>query len=170
MTVGVGQYEQSPPVMCRTDFSRREHARSNAEAHSLKVSRDHVEAKMKMADDVFEKDPPGQALLDRSFDVRPEVPGVFGPSAATRRAEGLAWISCREEIHDATPRVTVEGFEIIPGRSLIQGLVRHPGHESGRGSCFLFDKTHTAVSWLGDSEGEFEASSSGAKGNGIKGT
>lgn len=170
VTVGVGQYEQSPPVMCRADLSRREHARSNAEAHSLKVSRDHVEAKMKMADDVLEEHPTRPTLLDDALDVGPEVPGIFGASAASRRAEGLAWISRRQEIHDATPWAAVEGFEVIPDRSRIQGLVRHPSHESGRGSCFLFDKTHTAISRLGDSEAKFEASSSGAQGDGIKGT
>jgi len=132
IAVGVGQDEESAPVVGRADFSRREHARSNPEAQSLKVSGDHVEAKRKVSGDVFEHDAGWRTFGDDSGDLGPKVAGIGCTQAMSGLAEGLAGVSRREDIHAATPRAAVEGAKVVPDRSLTQGLVCHPRHESGR--------------------------------------
>lgn len=62
------------------------------------------------------------------------------------------------------PRSTVEGSEVTPDRRLIQGLVRHPCHESGRSVAFPLDETNSSISRLGDVEAQVEASVAGAEG------
>lgn len=67
----------------------------------------------------------------RAFPVKPALPA--GPG------EVLAGCPARDDIHLAAPRAAVEGGEVIPDRSAIQGLGFHPGHEDGRSEGFPFD-------------------------------
>lgn len=56
-----------------------------------------------------------------------------------------------------------EGLDVIPDRSVIQGRIRHPRHESGRGVGFPFDVHHGAYpSAEGELDGEAEHAASGA--------
>ena len=73
-------------------------------------------------------------------------------------AEGLTGVAGREDMNAAAPWLAVEGFEIVPYRCLIQGRVRHPGHESGRRVSFPLDVTDSSISGLGDEYAEVEAS------------
>jgi hypothetical protein len=166
--VGVGQDEESPPMVARADFSRRKHARSNPVAQAFKVSGDIRESHVKVADDVFAEDPLGGELADDPGDVRPEVPGVGFAQALSGEAKRLARVSRSEDIHAATPRASVEGSHVRPHRSFIQGLVCHPSHESGRSVCVPLDEANRPVSGLGDVQAEFEPSRSGAEGDSIK--
>jgi hypothetical protein len=59
-------------------------------------------------------------------------------------------------IHDSTPRIAVEGGNVIPYRRVIQGLVFHPRHESGRGEGLPLDVAHSTGS-TGEFESEVEA-------------
>ncbi len=61
------------------------------------------------------------------------------------------------------PRSAVKGLEIVPHRRRSQGLVFHPGHESGRCMSFPLDVTDSAISGLGDVDAEVEASIAGAQ-------
>jgi hypothetical protein len=63
-----------------------------------------------------------------------------------------------EDIHASTPASAIEGFDVVPDRSLTQGLIRHPGHESGRSEGFPLDVTHSAIARLGDVQPEVETS------------
>jgi hypothetical protein len=49
-----------------------------------------------------------------------------------------------DEIHSSMPRAAVEGLEIVPDRSTIQGLVFHPRHEACRGVSVPLDIAHGA--------------------------
>ncbi len=89
---------------------------------------------------------------------------VVGAPALAGCAERLARIARREDIHEAAPRPALEGGNVIPDRRFRQGLVFHPGHESGRGVSVSLDVTNSSVSGLGDMEPEFEAAASGAEG------
>lgn len=62
------------------------------------------------------------------------------------------------------PRSTIEGSEVTPDRRLIQGLVRHPSHQSGRSMAFPLDETNSSISRFGDVQAEVEASIAGAQG------
>lgn len=65
----------------------------------------------------------------------------------------------------AAPRAAVEGFKVVPDSSFSQGLVRHPGHESGRRMAFPLDESHSSISGLGDVQAEVEAGVAGAEGD-----
>jgi hypothetical protein len=79
----------------------------------------------------------------------------------------LAGEAGSDEIHAATPRAAVEGGEVVPDRSLIQGLVFHPGHEDGRCVGIPFNVSHGAAGDSGESEGEFESAVAAAQVEGV---
>jgi len=124
---------------------------------------DDVEAEREMPADVLEEHAPRADLDDDAPDVRPEVALVLRAEALPGGAEGLARVARSEEIHDATPLSAAEGLEIVPDRCAIQGLVRHPGHESGCSVGFPLDVTHSAISGLGDVHAKLEPSGAGAE-------
>ena len=167
-TVGVGQQEEPLPVVASADFSRAEHARSNPVAQAFKALGDLRESHMKVSNDVLAEDPLRVDLGDDPRDVRPEVPGVGLAKPLARRAERLARVTGSEDIHAAAPRATVEGAHVRPDRSIIQGLVRHPGHESGRSVCVPLDEANSPVSGLSDVQAELKPSRSSAEGDAIK--
>jgi hypothetical protein len=164
----VGQQEESLPVVASTDFSRREHARSNAVAQAFKASGDLRESHVKMADDVLAEHPLRSDLADDPGDVRPEVPRVRFAKSLAGEAERLARVARSEDIHAATPRAAVEGAHVRPERRLVQGFVFHPGHESGRSMCVPLDEANSSVARCCDMQTEFEPASSGAEGESIK--
>jgi hypothetical protein len=84
----------------------------------------------------------------------PEPPFVGDAEPLPGVGGRLAGEAGSDEIHSAAPRVAVEGREVVPDRSRIQGLVFHPRHEGGRCEGFPLDVTHSAV---GVSEGEPES-------------
>lgn len=116
-----------------------------------------------MAFDVFEEAPFGIEFSDDSPDVGPEMAGIVLALASPGEAEGLARISGSEDMNLSTPSRAVEGGNVIPDRSLIQGLVFHPCHESGRREGFPLDVTNSSIVWFCDVEAEFEATDAGAK-------
>lgn len=113
--------------------------------------------------DVLQKDSCRGHLSDDPGDGRPEPAFVGLASAAASGGCGLAGEAGRDEIHAAAPWAAVEGFEIVPYRSAIQGRVRHPRHESGRRIAVPLDVTHTSVFVVeGELEAELQSSSPGA--------
>ena len=116
-----------------------------------------------MSGDVLEEHGAGPHLVDDAGNVRPEVAWVILALPATRQCERLAWITGRDEMNAAAPRSAIEGLEIVPDRRLIQDLVRHPRHESGRAETVSLDKTHSSISGLGDGEPEIEPADAGAE-------
>jgi hypothetical protein len=95
--------------------------------------------------------------------MRPEPSLIFPAFAIPSRRCGLTGESGRDEIHFLTPVLAGEGCEIVPDRSLIQGLVCHPRHEDARAIGFPLDVTNSFVSLSqGELEPEFEPSHPGA--------
>jgi hypothetical protein len=112
--------------------------------------------------DVFQEDPFGFNFANDTLDVRPDPALVFDPELLARGRPGLAGEAGRDDIHAATPRSPVEGGEVVPDRSRIQGLVCHPRHEGGCRVGFPLDVHHAAVVIAeGDVESEFESAGSG---------
>lgn len=155
--VGVGHNEEPPTLVGCADLCRREQARFDAVAHCGKVCEDAGGSQGQVPFDVFEEAPFGVHLRDDSADVRPEVAGIVLAAPLAGKAEGLAGIAGSEEMNAAAPRAAVEGGNVRPDRSLIQGLVAHPRHESGRREGFPLDETNSSIGGLGDMEAEFEA-------------
>lgn len=159
----MGHNEEPASYVARTAFERREQSRFDCKAQRLKVPENRIGSQGHMAFDVLEEAPFGIELLGDSPDVRPEVAGIVFPLAAAGEAEGLAGISGSEDMNLSTPWRAVEGGNVIPDRSLIQGLVFHPCHESGRREGFPLDVTNSSIALFCDVEAEFEAADAGAK-------
>lgn len=122
------------------------------------------EAQGKVPSDVLQQDVSRSHLANDSSDVGPEVALVVFTVALTCVGEGLAGVSRSNEIHRSTPRSAIEGLEIVPDRSWIQGLVFHPSHEDGRGESVPLDVAHGSASpRKGKVEGEVESSDAGAE-------
>jgi len=159
-----GEDEQAFALVGRTDFRRREEACRKAVAHADQSAGDFGEAEAEMMGDVLEEDEGRLDLADDAGDMRPEVARVVRTPALARDREWLARIARSDDIHRATPRAAVEGGNVVPDNSLIQGRVFHPRHESGCGEGFPFDMAHSTISGECDGEPEIEPARAGAEG------
>ena len=169
---GVGQVvpladaedEEPLALVGRADFRRREEACRKAVAHADQSAGDFGEAKAEMMGDILEEDEGRFDLADDAGDMRPEMAWILAaePSACDRK--WLARIARSNDIHRAAPRAAVEGSNVVPDNSLIQGRVFHPRHESGCGEGFPFDMAHSTISGDGDGKPEIEPARTGAEG------
>ena len=148
----------------RADFRRREEACRKAVAHADQSCGDFGEAEAEMMGDILEEDEGRFDLADDAGDMRPEVAWILAAEPSARDRERLARIARSNDVHRAAPRAAVEGGNIVPDNSLIQGRVFHPRHESGCGEGFPFDMAHSTISGDGDGEPEVETARAGAEG------
>jgi hypothetical protein len=159
-----GEDEQSLALVGRADFRRREEACRKAVAHADQPCGDFGESEPQMMGDILEEDEGRFDLADDAGDMRPEVAWVVGTPAFAGDGERLARIARSDDVHRAAPWAAVEGGNIVPDNSLIQGRVFHPRHESGCGVGFPFDMAHSTISGDGDGEPEVETARAGAEG------
>ena len=159
-----GKDEQPFALVGRADFRRREEACRKAVAHADQSAGDFGEAEAEMMGDILEEDEGRLDLADDAGDMRPEVARVVSAPAFSGNRERLARIARSDDVHRAAPRAAVEGSNIVPDNSLIQGRVFHPRHESGCGEGFPFDMAHSTISGDGDGEPEVEPARAGTEG------
>jgi hypothetical protein len=159
-----GEDEEPFAFVGRADFRRREEACRKAVAHADQSAGDFGEAEAEMMGDILEADEGRLGLADDTGDVRPEVARVVRAPALSCDGERLARIARSDDVHRAAPRAPVEGGNIVPDNSLIQGRVFHPRHESGCGEGFPFDMAHSTISGDGEDEPEVESARAGAEG------
>ena len=159
-----GEDEQPLALVGRADFRRREEACRKAVAHADQSAGDFGEAQAEMMGDILEENEGRFDFADDAGDMRPEVARVVGTPAFARDREWLARITCSDDIHRAAPRSAVEGSNVVPDNSFIQGRVFHPRHEGGCGVGFPFDMAHSTISGNGDGESEVESARAGAEG------
>lgn len=173
---GVGQFvpfadgedEEPLALVGRTDFRRCEEACRKAVAHADQSCGDFGETEAQMMGDILEEDEGRFDFADDAGDMGPEVARVVGTPALARDRERLARIARSDDVHRAAPRAAVEGSNIVPDNSLIQGRVFHPRHESGCGEGFPFDMAHSTISGDGDSKPEVEPACAGTEGEAEK--
>ena len=158
-----GEYEQPLAFVRRTDFRRCKEACRKAVAHADQSAGDFGEAEAEMMGDILEEDEGWLALADDAGDVRPKVAWILGTEPLACDGERLARISRSDDVHRAAPRAAVEGSNVVPDNSLIQGRVLHPRHENGCGEGFPFDMAHSSISGDGDGEPKVESACAGAK-------
>jgi hypothetical protein len=152
-----GEDEEPLALVGCADFRRREKARRKAVAHADQSCGDFGEAEAEMMGDILEEDEGRLDLSNDPGDMRPEVARVVSTPALARDGERLARIARSDDVHRAAPRAAIEGSNVVPDNSLIQGRVFHPRHESGCGEGFPFDMAHSTVSGDGDGESEVKA-------------
>ncbi len=159
-----GEYEEPLALVGRTDFRRREEACRKAVAHADQSCGDFGEAQAEMMGDILEEDERRFDLGDDAGDMGPEVAWVLRALAPACDRERLARIARSDDVHRAAPRTAIEGSNIVPDNSLIQGRVFHPRHESGCGEGFPFDMAHSTISGDGDGKTEVQPARAGAEG------
>ncbi len=158
-----GEDEQSLALVGRADFRRREEACRKAVAHADQSAGDFGEAEAEMMGDILEEHEGRIDLTDDAGDMGPEVTRVVRAPAFACNRERLARIARSDDVHRAAPRAAVEGSNVVPDNSLIQGRIFHPRHESGCGVGFPFDVAHSTISGDGDGEPEIEPAGAGAE-------
>ncbi|MET4127971.1 hypothetical protein ACSSV6_000428 [Roseovarius sp. MBR-38] len=159
-----GEDEEPLSSMGRADFRRREEACRKLVAHADQSCGDFGEAEAEMMGDILEEDEGWLDLADDAGDMRPEVARVVRAPALACDGERLTRIARSDDVHRAAPRAAVEGSNVVPDNSLIQGRVFHPRHESGCGEGFPFDMAHSTISGDGDGKPEVETACAGAEG------
>jgi hypothetical protein len=159
-----GEDEEPLALVGRANFRRRKEACRKAVAHADQSCGDFGEAEAEMMGDILEEDEGRLDLADDAGDMRPEVARVVRAPALASDGERLARIARSDDVHRAAPRSAIEGSNIVPDNSLIQGRVFHPRHESGCGVGFPFDMAHSTISGDGDGEPEIETACAGAQG------
>jgi hypothetical protein len=159
-----GEDEEPLALVGRADFRRREEACRKFVAHADQSAGDFGEAEAEMMGDILAEDEGRLDLADDAGDMRPEVARVVRAPAFARDRERLARIARSDDVHRAAPRAAVEGSNVVPDNSLIQGRVFHPRHESGCGVGFPFDMAHSTISGDGDGEPEVQTARAGAEG------
>ena len=158
-----GKDEEPLALVGRANFRRREEACRKAVAHADQSCGDFGEAEAEMMGDILEEHEGRFDLADDAGDMRPEVPRIVCTPALARDGERLARIARSDDVHRAAPRAAVEGSNVVPDNSLIQGRVFHPRHESGCGVGFPFDMAHSSISGQGDGEPEVDSTGAGAE-------
>ncbi len=159
-----GEDEEPFALMRRADFRRREEACRKAVAHADQSAGNFGEAEAEMMGDILEEDEGRFDLGDDTGDMGPEVARIIRTPALARDAEWLARIARSDDVQRAAPRAAVEGSNVVPDNSLIQGRVLHPRHESGCGEGFPFDMAHSTITGDGDGESEVKSACAGAEG------
>ena len=166
----MGQDEDPEPLVRRADFCRREQARRRRVAHAPKLSQHGFKAEGDVTGNVFEKDPFGGTFPDNPGDLGPEVAGIVCPATFASGAEGLAGISCEDEVEGTTEGPGIEAAEIIPdwGRGEVLGALG--GDENGSGIALPFDKSAGVEAGFGEHDAQIQATAACAEGQSMPGT
>jgi len=91
----------------------------------------------------------------------PEVAGVISPFASACVGKWLARVAASDAIHDITPRLAVEGFEVSPDWCIVENTLANTGECDSERIGFPLHVTDCASGWLGKFESEFDASDPG---------
>ena len=120
-----------------------------------------------MTGDVLEEAPGGLALSNNASDIWPEVAFVVFAAAMAGETERLTGVAASDEIHDPTPRASVEGSQVTPDRCRSQATLLHLRRQSGDGERFPLHHADRASaseprSSSSSVEAEVKAATSGA--------
>jgi hypothetical protein len=129
-----------------SDIRSSDNTTRSSVAEALKVFRHHVEGGVDGSSDVLPENPSWVCLTDDAKHLAPE-PASLSLEASSLAGDGqvLAGAAASDAIHDSTPRLAVEGSNVVPDRSSTQGLLFHPSHEDGRGEGFPLDVANSST-------------------------
>lgn len=96
----------------------------------MKVTEDRPEvSKSKQSWDVLQEREACSYFAKNPCDLGPEVPFVLVSPSLSGLGEWLAREPARNEIHESTPRATIEGSSVVPHREQREVTVRLPPQE-----------------------------------------
>jgi len=146
--------------VARANFLRCKEVLRNSIPHCFQFFSDLSEPNIEMVGNVLKEDPLGSDFSNDSGDIGPEMIWSFGSTLGAGDAEWLARVARNDAIHDSTPRLAVEGFNIRPNRRFVQGAVFHTRYQDLDDWNFDLHIADDSRSWNRQSEAEFETSNS----------
>jgi hypothetical protein len=165
--MGVGSKQEEPIAEVRgADGGRWYAVPIRSPPARGQITEDPLESHGKQPWNILQEEVRGTHSASDAPYLVPEPPLVVGPGAATGDADGLTREPRSDEIHDSTPWRRVECGEVVPDRSLIQGLVCHPCHEHGRAVGLPLDSAHKTMVGSGELDSEIEPADPGAESEG----
>jgi hypothetical protein len=117
---GVGQDEESLPLVARSHGSRAEHVPFRIKPARSQVSEYVSKPSSKEAWDVLQEDEARSHLANDSGDVGPDPPLVLRSLLLSGDGERLAWKSGSDDIHFSSEERSVKSREVGPYRRVIQ--------------------------------------------------
>lgn len=158
----VGQHEDAFTEVRGSDSGRAEQTPFCIEPQRGQPPENVSESGRKETWDVLQEDEGRSHLANHAGDVGPEPTVVRLRLARPGERDRLTRESGDDDVNAATPWASVEGGNVVPHRSRIQGRLLHPRHESGRGVSVPFNDTHGSVAPSGgEAEGEFKSANPG---------
>jgi hypothetical protein len=113
---------------------------------------------------VFSEDPPRAGFLRDAPDLRPEPTLVVDAAPLPGEGGSLARETRNDEIHESAEASAIEGFQIVPDRTWIQGIFAHSTCEDCSSVGLPLNSTHKANSWTSQTGGNLESAVSSAEG------
>ena len=98
------------------------------------------------------------------------MPGIVCPATFASGAEGLAGISCEDEVEGTEEAPSIETPQIIPDWGGGEVSCALGGDENGSGIALPFDKSSGVEAWFGQHDAQIEASAACAEGQSMPGT
>lgn len=169
--MSVGQQEVPGPLVGRSHVSSSNEDGSADVAVAFEFGEDGGKSSP-CAADVLPEEERGFALVGHADLLEEESASLpVEPGLLSCDGEVLTRSAASDAIHDATPRASIEGAEVVPDRSRRQNLLFHPCHEAGRCEGFPLNVHHSASgSSGGEMESEVEPSAAAADRQNSEGT
>lgn len=162
----MGQEEDSLSAVRSSGVACPYNAPLRIEPQRGKVSEDDIESPNKEGCDVLHEDVPGSNLANDAREVNPESAALAAdPGSFPGVADVLAGEAASDEIHDSTPRATVEGGDIRPDRCRMKPAVFRTRRQDCGGIGFVFHAADRA-SDSGALKSQVEPAPTGKKGDG----
>jgi hypothetical protein len=154
--------------MARADFCRREQSALNRKTQLAKVSpyplgsSDFISPCREHPFDVLDEDEPGARLDDDAPGIGPEIARIVLPALPASEAMRLARDAANEPIHEAAPRLAVEGSGIAPHRSRSDVSRFHRCHQLRDREGFPLHHADASSARNCQLDSEIESAASGA--------
>jgi hypothetical protein len=152
--------------MARAHVRRSDESRRNSVANSLEVSDGSGEPVNVRSEpcDVLADEQWRTKRRDDSKNIGPQITLISGAAALAGRAVRRARPARNDRVHDATPRLSIEGGEITPDRCFIHETRLHRFDQTCGSECFPLHVTDRASMANGEGEPDVESAAAGAEG------
>lgn len=155
--------------MTGADASRCEQSARNAETHAFQCWDEVADLASRIPWDVLSEETTRPHAINDAEDVVEKPAGIVGASHWSGEAVGLTRVARSDAIHDATPRLWVEGGEVAPDRSRRKVSRFHARSQKLGLVGSPLDHTDCASAWACEFNSEVEGTGAGADGQQVVG-
>lgn len=143
-TVGVGHNPDPFPLVRCAGMDSAEHSPARIIPHRGQVAENTSKPARSESWGVFHKHVARSHLANDSCHFRPQAAALAVESAARScNADVLAREAARDDIHQPSPWLSVEGSHVVPDREGLETAVVLSGHEHPSGIGIALDRAHS---------------------------